>query len=117
MSTARYLSVQSCFVIPQPAAKVIDAMKRFDPTVHRELKVYLHSDLPTSPTAANFSKLEKPPDNSAVKALTAATEKMSPELQLSKAEAQKFSPGQPVFSFWIDVLARRAQAFASGGGA
>src|SRR5438105_967753 len=52
MSTARYLSVQSCFVVPQPPAKVIDAMKRFDPTAHRELKVYLHSDLPTSPTAA-----------------------------------------------------------------
>src|ERR1041385_4157759 len=115
MSTARYLSVQSCFVIPNPPAKVIAAIKRFDPTAYRELKVYLHSDLPASPSAANFARLNNPPDNSAVQALKAATSKMSPELQVSRAEAQKFSAGQSVFAFWIDLLTKRAQAFASGG--
>ncbi len=100
MSTARYLSVQSCFVIPKPPAQVMAAMKRFDPTAHRELKVYLHSDLPSSPSAANFAKLNNPPSNGAVKALAAATEKMSPELQLSQAEAKSYSSGQPVFAFW-----------------
>jgi len=115
MSTARYLSVQSCFVIPKPPAGVIAAMKRFDPTAHRELKVYLHTDLPSSPTAANFSKLNDPPDNSAVRALKAATSKMSSELQVSRAEAQKFSAGQSVFAFWIDLLTKRAQDFAAGG--
>ena len=115
MNNPRYLSVQSCFVIPQPPAKVIEALKHFDPTAHRELKVHLHSDLPASPSAANFSKLANPPSNSAVKSLTAATEKMSPELQLSRAEAQKFAAGQPVFSFWTDTLTKRAQDFASGG--
>ncbi len=117
MSTARYLSVQSCFVIPNPPASVIDAMKRFDPTTHRELKVYLHTDLPAAPAAANFSKLNHPPDNSAVKALGAATAKMSPELQISRAEAQKYSAGQPVFAFWIDLLTKRAQDFVAGGAA
>jgi hypothetical protein len=117
MNTARYLSVQSCFVVPKSPAQVIQAMKHFDPTAHRELKVYLHSDLPASPSAANFSKLANPPANSAVKALTAATEKMSPELQLSRAEAQKFTRGRPVFAFWTDVLTRRAQDFATGGAA
>jgi len=117
MSTARYLSVQSCFIIPKPPAGVIAAMKSFDPTAHRELKVYLHTDLPSSPSAANFSKLNNPPGNSAVEALKAATSKMSPELQVSRAEAQKFSAGQPVFAFWIDLLSKRAQDFAAGGAA
>lgn len=117
MNTARYLSAQSCFLIPKPPAQVITAMKRFNPTAHRELKVYLHSDLPASPSTSNFSKLNNPPSNSAVKALTTATEKMSPDLQLSRAEAQKYSSGQPVFAFWSDVLTKRAQDFASGGAA
>ena len=117
MSTARYLSVQSCFVIPKPPAEVIAAMKRFDPTAHRELNVYLHTDLPAAPSAANFSKLNNPPDNSAVQALKAATSRMSPELQVSRAEAQKFSAGQSVFAFWTDLLAKRAQDFAAGGAA
>lgn len=117
MSTARYLSVQSCFVIPNPPAKVIAAMKRFDPTAHRELKVYLHADLPAAPIAANFARLNSPPDNSAVQALKAATNKMSPELQVSRAEAQKFAAGQSVFAFWSDLLAKRAQDFVTGGAA
>lgn len=117
MNTARYLSAQSCFVIPKPPAQVIAAMKRFDPTAHRELKVYLHSDLRGSPSASDFSKLNNPPNNSAVKALAAATEKMSPELQLSRSEAQKYSAGQPVFAFWTNILAKRAQDFAAGGAA
>ncbi len=117
MSTARYLSAQSCFVIPKPPEQVMAAMKRFNPTAHRELKVYLHTDLPAAPSATNFAKLKSPPDNGAVKALAAATDKMSPDLQLSQAEAKGYSPGQPVFGFWSDVLLKRAQAFATGGAA
>jgi hypothetical protein len=117
MNTARYLSVQSCFVIPKTPAQVVAAMKQFDPTAHRELKVYLHTDLPASPSASDFAKLNNPPNNSAVKSLVAATEKMAPDLQLSRAEAQKYSAGQPVFAFWIEVLTQRAQAFAAGGAA
>ena len=115
MNTPRYLSVQSCFVIQKTPAQVVQAMKQFDPAAHRELKVYLHSDLPGSPSAANFSKLTNPPGNSAVKALSAATGKMAPELQVSRAEAQQFSEGMPVFDFWTEVLTKRAQDFASGG--
>src|SRR5262245_47061692 len=43
MSTARFLSSQRCFVVPNPPASVIAGMRRFDPTAHRELKVFLHS--------------------------------------------------------------------------
>src|SRR5437870_726918 len=63
MSTPRYLSTQSCFVISKSPAAVITMMKHFDPTAHRELKVFLHADLPSSPSPANFSQLQKPPDN------------------------------------------------------
>lgn len=115
MSTPRFISVQSCFVIPNPPAKVIAAMRQFDPTAHREMKVYLHTNLPPAPTVANFSKLDSPPNNSAVDALTAATRKMSTDLQISRAEAQKYSAGQPVFGFWSDLLAKRAQDFVAGG--
>ena len=96
-------------------------MKQFDPTAHRELKVYLHTDLPASPSAANFAKLNNPPNNSAVKSLERRDEKMAPDLQLSRAEAQKYSAGQPVFAFWTDLLTKRAQNFrgrrCGGGGA
>jgi hypothetical protein len=115
MSTERYLSVQSCFVVPQAPANVIAAMKSFNPSAHRELKVMLHSDLPASPTAANFSKLDHPPNSRAVQSLTAATEKMSPDLQISRGEAQAFSAGKSVFAFWSELLAKRAQAFVAGG--
>jgi hypothetical protein len=117
MSTPRYLSVQSCFVVPQPPEKVLQTMRDFDPTEHRELKVYLHFDLPASPSASNFSRLKNPPENSAVKSLRNATEKMSSDLQFSQAEAQKYSAGQQPFAFWIDLLAQRAQAFVTGGAA
>ncbi len=115
MNTPRDLSVQSCFVLPQPPTQILQAMKHFDPTAHRELKVYLHSDLPASPSAADFSKLQNPPGNSAVQALRDATEKMSPELQTSRAEAQK--TGQPFAAFWSNLLAQRAQDFVRGGAA
>jgi hypothetical protein len=117
MSTERYLSVQSCLVVPQPPSKVIEAMRRFDPTRHRDLKVFLHSDLPASPTVANFSTLKNAPNNSAMQRLRSATEKMAPDLQLSRAEAQQFASGQPPFDFWAKILAGRAQRFVAGGAA
>ncbi|MEO8440544.1 MAG: hypothetical protein ABI540_10035 [Spartobacteria bacterium] len=117
MQTARYLSVQSCFVVPKPPAQVIAAMKRFDPTAQRELKVFLHSDLPASPSTSSFSKLNNPPNVGASKSLAVATQKMSRELQISQEEAKSYSPGQPVWNFWIDLLAKRAQSFVSGGAA
>lgn len=117
LSTGRFLSVESCFVVPNPPAKVMAAMRRFDPTEHRDLKVFLHSDLPAAPSVADFSKLNNPPNNSAVETLTAATRKMSTDLQISRAEAQRYSASQPVFGFWSDLLAKRAQDFVAGGAA
>jgi hypothetical protein len=119
----RFLSVQSCYVVPGSPEKHIEALGQWDPTKHRELKVFLHSDLPASPTAANFSKLKSAPDNASVRALVAATEKLGSDLQISKEEAKKWTGGgggggvipASVVNFWGDVLADRTKKFASGG--
>ena len=124
MSNPRFLAVQSCYVVPGAPAQLIGALSRWDPSKHRELKVFLHSDLPTSPTAANFEKLNSAPDNGPVRALVAATQKLSPDLQISQGDAKKFSAGggggggampAPVVAFWTDVLLSRTKSFVSGG--
>src|SRR5438132_11746815 len=112
MSNPRFLAVQSCYVAPGSPAQQIEALRRWDPTRHRELKVFLHSDLPSNPTAASFEKLKNAPDNGPVRLLVAATQKLSPDLQISRDEAKKFSAGTggggaipaPVVAFWADVL-------------
>ena len=124
MSNPRFLAVQSCYVSPGTPAQLIAALRRWDPTRHRELKVFLHSDLPSSPTAANFEKLKNAPNSGPVRALVADTQKLSPELQISQVEAKKFSPGSAggggampasVVTFWTEVLLSRTKSFVSGG--
>ena len=123
MGNPRFLSVQSCYVASGSPAQQIEALRRWDPTRHRELKVFLHSDLPGNPSAANFSKLQNAPDNGPVRSFVSATQKLSPELQISKDEAKKFFPagagggGMPaaVAKFWSDLLAARTHSFSSGG--
>jgi hypothetical protein len=111
--SGRYLSVQSVYVVPGAPAQQIEAMKRWDATKHRELKVFLHGDLPSSPGAADFAKLKNAPDNSSVRALKDKTQKLSSDLQISKEDAKK--SGADFVAFWSDVLSRRAKAFSSGG--
>jgi hypothetical protein len=115
LSNPRFLSVQSCYVTPGTPAKQIQALRQWDPTRHRELKVYLHGDLPASPSQENFfPKLDKAPDNGSIRAFVDATKKMSRDLQISRDEAKKFSAGS-VVAFWSDLLASRAKSFVSGG--
>src|SRR5205809_6372134 len=123
MDNPRFLSTQSCFVSTGSPAQQIEALRKWNPTKHRELKVFLHSDLPANPTAANFSQLQNAPDNSSVRSLVSATQKLSPELQISKEEAKKFSPASggggampaAIAKFWSDVMAARTHSFSSGG--
>jgi len=122
MGNPRFLSTQSCFVSTGSPAQQIEALRKWNPTKHRELKVFLHSDLPANPTAVNFSKLQNAPDNSSVRSLVSATQKLSPELQISKEEAKKFSSASgggampaAVAKFWSDVMAARTHSFSSGG--
>jgi hypothetical protein len=124
MSNPRFLAVQSCYVAPGSPAQQIEALRRWDVTRHRELKVFLHSDLPSNPTLANFEKLKNAPDNASVRSFVTATQKLSPDLQISKEEAKKFSAGAAggggtmpasVVAFWADVLTARTKSFVSSG--
>jgi hypothetical protein len=125
MKSPRFLAVQSCYVVPGSPAHQMEALRQWNPVKHRELKVFLHSDLPPNPSTANFDRLKNAPDNAPVRSFVAATQKMSSNLQISKEEAQKFSAASggetggvmppAVFAFWADVLTGRTKAFMSGG--
>jgi hypothetical protein len=124
MKNSRFLAVQSCYVAPGSPAQQTEALRRWNPAQHRELKVFLHSDLPSSPGPGNFERLKNAPGNASVRSFVAATEKLSPELQISKEEAKRFSAGTAsgggvmppaVVAFWTDVLSARTKSFASGG--
>ena len=123
MNNPRFLSVQSCYVVPRPPAQEIAAMRKWNPTSHRELKVYLHSDIPRSAKPENFAGLRNAPDNGPVRSFVEKTKKLSSDLQISKEEAKKFNSTNvdggamptAVASFWMNVLSGRARAFASGG--
>jgi hypothetical protein len=124
MKNSRFLAVQSCYVAPGSPAQQMEALRRWNPAQHRELKVFLHYDLPSNPGPGNFEKLKNAPGNASVRSFVTATQKLSPELQISKDEAKRFSaaagggggvipPG--VVAFWTDVLTARTKSFASGG--
>jgi len=123
MKNSRFLAVQSCYVAPGSPAQQTEALRRWNPAQHRELKVFLHSDLPSNPTPANFEKLKNAPNNASVRSFVAATQNLDPELQISKDEAKKFVAGTggggvmpaPVATFWADVLTARTKSFVSGG--
>lgn len=110
----RLLSVQSVYVVSGSPRQQIEAIKEWDPTSHRELKVFLHGDLPSSPSAADFSKLKDAADNSSVRAFMSKSQKLGSDLQMSKEEAAKFN-GNDVVRSWSEVLAARAKTFLSGG--
>jgi hypothetical protein len=124
MSNPRFLAVQSCYVaLGSSPAQQIQALRQWDATRHRELKVFLHSDLPSDPSPANFEKLKDAPGNASVRSFVAATQKLAPSLQISKEEAKKFSAGTggggtipgAVAAFWADLLTARTKNFVSGG--
>jgi hypothetical protein len=125
MKNPRFLAVQSCYIVPGSPTKIMAALRRWEPTRHRELKVFLHSDLPSNPTPANFEKLKNAPNNASVRSFVTGTQKLSSDLQVSKEEAQKFSAAAgggaggvmppSVVAFWADVLTARTKAFVSGG--
>src|SRR5215471_10453014 len=123
MKNSRFLAVQSCYVAPGSPGQQMQALRRWNPSNHRELKVFLHSDLPSSPGPSNFDKLRNAPDNASVRSFVTATQKLSPELQISKEEAKRFSAATggggvmppAVVAFWTDVLTGRTKSFVSGG--
>jgi hypothetical protein len=125
MKNPRFLAVQSCYVAPGSPAQQMEALRRWNPAKYRELKVFLHSDLPSNPGPGNFEKLKDAPGNASVRSFVAATQKLSPQLQVSKEEAKRFSAAAgaggggvmppAVVAFWTDVLTARTKSFVSGG--
>ena len=120
MNNSRFLSVQSVFVTAGSPAQNLETLRKWNPVQHGEPKVFLHGDLPSSPSESAFAKIKSAPDNAAVRAFVSATSKMSNELQLSKDEAARWKGGDAALSgaggdFWMGVLAGRARAFSSGG--
>ncbi|PYK28229.1 MAG: hypothetical protein DME59_03015, partial [Verrucomicrobia bacterium] len=77
MRNPRFLAVQSCYVAPGSPAQQMEALRRWNPSKYRELKVFLHSDLPSNPGPANFEKLKNAPDNASVRSFVTATQKLS----------------------------------------
>ena len=123
MRNSRFLAVQSCYVAPGSPAQQMEALRRWNPAQHRELKVFLHSDLSSNPGPANFERLKNAPDNASVRSFVTATQKLSPDLQISRDEAKRFSAATggggvippAVVAFWTDVLTARTKSFVSGG--
>src|ERR1700746_1370807 len=125
MRNQSFLAVQSCYVAPGSPAQQMEALRRWNPAKYRELKVFLHSDLSSNPGPANFERLKNAPGNASVRSFVTATEKLSPDLQISKDEAKRFSAvtgaggggaiPPAVVAFWTDVLTARTKSFVSGG--
>ena len=119
----RFLSVQSCYLMSGSPAQQIDAIRRWNPARHSELKVFLHGDLPNSPTVADFARLKNAPNNGPIQAFVSQTQQGGSELQISKAEAKNLPTGAtgggampaPVMKFWGELLANRGRSFSSGG--
>jgi len=124
MKNSRFLAIQSCYVAPGSPGQQIQALRRWNPAKYRELKVFLHSDLSSNPAPSSFERLKNAPDNASVRSFVNATQKLSPELQISKDEAKRFSAAAgagggvippAVVAFWADVLTARTKSFVSGG--
>jgi len=128
MNFPRGLAVESVYVMRTPVQKALQIHEQWNPNKHPELKVYLHGELSSKPTAAEFQKLTSAPANGSVKSLVAATEKLgsgSTPLQLSNADVKAYAgaPGAPsggvfppkVAGFWTNLLLQRTQTFLSGG--
>jgi hypothetical protein len=112
---SRDMSVQALYIIHQPVARTLAMHRQWNPNQHPELKLYLHHDFPTHPTAADFS--QPLPGNSAVRRLEDATGRLPSlgDLQLSNAEAAQYKGAGGFQPFWSQVLLHRASDFVSRG--
>ena len=121
MRNPRFAAVQSCWVAPGSPGELLAALRALDRARYPETNVYFHVN------GSDFGALRNVPDKPGVRALVKATLAVSPELQISKEEAARFSrvgplegPGAmpPIVGlFWKMILTKRADAFVSGGSA
>lgn len=116
--SGRMLAVQSVYAVPGTPAQAAEAIRRFNPQRHSELKVYLHGEFSGSPSTGTFAALKSAPNNGPVQAWVKNTVAKAATVQLTNADALK-APAEAsietVGGFWAEVLAKRAGEFASGG--
>ena len=129
LSFPRGITSQSLYIIDALPPDVASKLVHWNPASHPELQVWLHkSGIPAQATAASFSDLASLPDNSSVKFQIDSTAKFdpaTPQLQVSKAEAQLIAsaaaqekdPKSLFVNAWGQILAGRINSFLSGHGA
>ncbi|SRR5579862_1975363 len=106
MNFPRGLCAESCYITPVPFAKAVAAHKAFNPSLHPELGVYLY----IRTAGPRFNQLLLAPDNSEVRALAAATEKMR---GLPHTSSGALSP--EAVAYWSGLLSHRLTDFLAGG--
>jgi hypothetical protein len=87
----RGITAQSAYILDAAPADVQKKLLTWDPATHKELMVWMHQPLPLRPALTDFAGLGTLPDNSSVKYLIDATQKLdpaNPALQLNSSEAQ-----------------------------
>ncbi len=126
LSFPRGISTQSLYLLNAQPAEVAYKLAHWNPATHPELDVWLHQSLSNPPTPASYAGLASLPDNKSVQFQldsTANFDPESPQLQVSKEEAQWIASvpqkaGKAAFAqIWGQILAGRAAAFLSGQGA
>lgn len=116
--SGKTMAVQTVYAVAGSPAEAVEALRRFNPQRHSDLKVYLHADFTGTPSAATFGALRSAPGNSAVQTWIKHTNAKAASLQLTSADLAK-APSEAtaaaVGGFWAEVLAKRAGEFLSGG--
>ena len=119
------MSTQLCFAVPTAAAETAKRLQEWDPSPHKQLKVFAFRSLRTPCEIADFKDLKITPSPRSVgwmldKTLTTTADKS--ELNLSRSEAQQISSSlnrnstpAEVSSCWARLLWARASAFQTKG--
>ena len=121
----RGITAQSAYILDAAPADVQKKLLTWDPATHKELMVWMHQPLPLRPALTDFAGLGTLPDNSSVKYLIDATQKLdpaNPALQLNSSEAQMIAsmnssgldPRTLLQNAWSQILLGRLNRFMSG---
>jgi len=119
------ISAQTCFVVPLSVDDTAKRLQLWDPSPHRDLKVFAFHALHTPCTPADFQMLDFKNGPNPVRWLldkTVVSTPTSSELNLTREEAgklagcvQKRTDPQTVSACWAGLLLARASAFQEKG--
>ena len=125
MTFQRGITTQSLYIINAAPADVAQKLLTWNPTVHADLKVWLHKSLPPQPTLADFADLANLPQNKSTQFQidsTASLDPAKPSLQVSKEEAQLIAsaaaqekdPKALFAKVWPQIILGRINDFLGG---